>query len=218
MKILVADDHPIFRKGLAEIVSSEFTNAQIEQAENGLIAYDMLVNTVPQVAILDVEMPERDGLQLCRDIKELNLPIKVIILTMYKSGEVFNLALNSGIDGFVLKDNSAEEIINCIYSVLDGKQYISIKMQEQLEEIASLRNEHKTISAGILSLTKSEKKVLNLVAKNMSSKEVALRLFITTKSVENYRSRICKKLGLKSENNSLLKWIIDNQELLKLIQ
>lgn len=127
------------------------------------------------------------------------------------------MALNSGADGFILKDNSAGEIMDCIETVMNGKQYISKDMQKHLENIDVFRKKRNEMEKGLLSLTKTEKKVLQLVSNNLSSKEIALRMFITPKSVENYRSRICKKFGLETGNNSLLRWTLENKDLIKLL-
>lgn len=217
MKILVADDHPIFRKGLIDIIRSAVPGSDIIEAENGLQAGEKIESVKPDIAFLDVEMPGEDGIKICRSAKKNNTAAKIIILTMYKSGEVLNMALNSGADGFVLKDNSAGEIRECIESVMAGKQYISPDMQKHLNNMDVFRKKRNEIESGLLSLTKTEKKVLQMVSNNLSSKEIALRLFITPKSVENYRSRICKKFGLETGNNSLLRWTLENKDLVKLL-
>ena len=217
MKILVADDHPIFRKGLIDIIRSVAPGAEISEAENGLSAGEKIESFKPDIAFLDVEMPGEDGIKICRGAKNNHTKSKIIILTMYKSGEVLNMALNSGADGFILKDNSAGEIMDCIETVMNGKQYISKDMQKHLENIDVFRKKRNEMEKGLLSLTKTEKKVLQLVSNNLSSKEIALRMFITPKSVENYRSRICKKFGLETGNNSLLRWTLENKDLIKLL-
>jgi two-component system, NarL family, response regulator NreC len=179
MKILVADDHPIFRKGLIDIIKSAVPDSDIIEAENGLQAAEKIVSLKPDIAFLDVEMPGEDGIKICRSSKADRPYIKIIILTMYKSGEVLNMALNSGADGFILKDNSAGEIMECIDTVMAGKQYISPDMQKHLNNMDVFRKKRNEIETGLLSLTKTEKKVLQMVSNNLSSKEIALRLFIT---------------------------------------
>lgn len=218
MTILIADDHPIFRKGLAEIIVSRFPQAIITEVDNGKTAFNKIKTTVPDIAILDIEMPLKDGLQVCRKVKELGLKTKVIILTMYKNPEIFNMALNLGVDGFLLKDHSAKEITACVQLVMKhDERYISKKMQFYADPPPKIVENQKRLESGLFQLTKTEKKVLKLVGKNLSSKEIALRLFITPKSVENYRSRICKKLNLESRNNSLATWVLENKELIQFL-
>ena len=217
MRILLADDHPIFRKGMKEVVLSEIPNIIFEEAGNGAEALAKIQSFFPEIIILDIEMPDKDGIQVCQEAKQLNPKLKVIILTMFKSAEIFNLALRSGADGYILKDNSAQEIADCIKAIQRGEQYISSIMRQYLNEIDKLRSEYRDIASGLMDLTTTEKKVLRLIAENFSSREIADKLFVTPKSVDNYRYRICKKLGLKHENNSLIKWIFEKSDLVKLL-
>jgi DNA-binding NarL/FixJ family response regulator len=215
MNLVIADDHPVFRKGLTFILNSAFKNIQLVECDNGEQAYAAIKNFKPEAAILDIDMPLKNGLEVCKKIKEDNIPTAIIILTMYKEEEVLRKALLYGARGYIVKDNSANEIEICINKVLNGEVYIGSGINSSAHKIDKELNHLKEV---LQSLTQVELKTLKLVSKQLSSKEIAELLFVSVKSVENYRSRICKKLGLDARNNSLLHWVIENKELLDSIK
>lgn len=215
LRILIADDHPIFRKGIAEVISDGLEGAQIDHVSNGVEAIDLLQKHEYQFAVLDVDMPEKDGLETLRWIKSNQLRTKVIILTMFKEDEIFNNAWASDADGFLLKDHSGMEVLKCIDQLALGKRYIGAGLESKMKEHGKYLKEQKEIADKIEALTQAEKKTLKLVAENNSSSEIADKLFITPKSVENYRSRICKKMDIPPGNNSLIRWALEHKALLK---
>jgi DNA-binding NarL/FixJ family response regulator len=215
MNLVIADDHPVFRKGLTFILNSAFKNIQLVECDNGEQAYAAIKNFKPEAAILDIDMPLKNGLEVCKKIKEENIPTAIIILTMYKEEEVLRKALLYGAKGYIVKDNSANEIEICINKVLNGEVYIGSGINSNAHKIDKELNHLKEV---LQSLTQAELKTLKLVSKHLSSKEIAELLFVSVKSVENYRSRICKKLGLDARNNSLLHWAIENKELIDSIK
>jgi DNA-binding NarL/FixJ family response regulator len=215
MNLVIADDHPVFRKGLTFILNSAFKNIQLVECDNGEQAYVAIKNFKPEAAILDIDMPLKNGLEVCKKIKEENIPTAIIILTMYKEEEVLRKALLYGARGYIVKDNSANEIEICINKVLNGEVYIGSGINSSAHRIDKELNHLKEV---LQSLTQVELKTLKLVSKQLSSKEIAELLFVSVKSVENYRSRICKKLGLDARNNSLLHWAIENKELIDSIK
>lgn len=215
MKILIADDHPIFRKGLLQILQSIVSDIQILECADGNEAINKIKHHQPDIAVLDIDMPLKNGLEVCKQINEENLPTAAIILTMYKEEEVLKKALLYGAKGYIVKDNSANEIEKCIKNVLNGEIYIGKGINSNSQHI---NKELQHLKDTLQSLTQVELKTLKLVSKRLSSKEIAELLFVSVKSVENYRSRICKKLGLDARNNSLLHWVIENKELLDTIK
>ncbi len=215
MQIIIADDHPVFRKGLAFILDSAFENLQLTECENGDQAYTVIKKMQPQIAILDIDMPKKNGLEVCKQLNEENIPTAIIILTMYKEEEILKKALLYGAKGYIVKDNSANEIEKCIDEVLNGQIYIGRGISFFTHQIDKELNQ---LRETLQSLTQVELKTLKLVSKRLSSKEIAELLFVSVKTVENYRSRICKKLGLDARNNSLLHWVIENKELLDSIK
>ena len=215
MKILAVDDHPIFRKGLVALIRDEFKDCILEEAEDGAEAIDILNKQNFDCVILDIDMPEKSGIDVLDYIKEKEIITKAIILTMHNDELFFNEAFNRGAQGFLLKEDSSFEIIDCIEHVNSGKQFVSKKLMTFLQNRSVFNEEMTRIRSAILSLTKSEMNTLKLVAQNKTSKEIGELLFVTEKSVENYRSRICKKLDISGGSNSLFKWCVKNKELIK---
>jgi DNA-binding NarL/FixJ family response regulator len=215
MRLVIADDHPVFRKGLAFILSSSYPNLELTECDNGLQALHIIKSEKPEIAILDIDMPEKNGLEVCKQLYEEKFPTAIIILTMYKEEEVLKKALLYGAKGYIVKDNSAKEIVTCINKVQNAEVYIGTGIHTNIHQ---LDKELEQLKETLNSLTQVELKTLKLVSKRLSSKEIAELLFVSVKSVENYRSRICKKLGLDARNNSLLHWVIENKELLDSIK
>lgn len=218
MEVYIADDHPIFRSGLKFLLETSFDNIHIASFDNGLNLLDALSLKNPDVVIADIDMPGINGLDLCKVITETRSDIKVIILTMYNDPEMLKLAFFNGAKGYLVKDNTSEELVDCINYVLDGKSYVAKSIREQQQLFEGEDQDKLQIAELLNSLTRTELKTLKLVAQKLSSKEIADLLFVSVKSVENYRSRICKKLNLDARNNSLLLWAVDNKRILESIQ
>lgn len=216
--ILIVDDHPIFRKGLADILQISMPDCTLQEAANGEQAIQMLQKNTYQTVLLDVDMPQIDGFGVCKEIKMNYARTKVVFLTMYKDTTIFHTAMELGADGFLLKDNTAEEIIECLERINRGQKYVSQQLGDYQNEYQEYSKKKRRLKLLIDELTQTERRTLKLVSENYSSKEIADILFVTPKSVENYRSRICKKLGLETGNNALVKWTLDNKEFLKEIE
>jgi DNA-binding NarL/FixJ family response regulator len=214
-RILIADDHPIFRKGLKDVILARMPDSIFFEASNGQEALAVAVNESPELIILDIDMPVVDGIHACTKMNELGVKGKVIILTMHKNEGIYGMAMKAGAMGYVLKDNSAQELFDCFHEVEKGKKYVSPEIKAQILDWDRF-NQKSSEMEKLQDLTPTELKILLMVSKNMPSKEIAEQLFITPKSVENYRSRICKKLGLETGSNSLLYWVYENKELLQL--
>jgi DNA-binding NarL/FixJ family response regulator len=214
LRILIADDHPIFRKGLMEIISAQLSDCEVTDVADGAEALPLLLTNRYEIAILDVDMPNMDGLEVCKALKEETLITRIIILTMFKEEAIFNRAMALGASGFLLKDHSGTEILKCIDRVRQGKQHIGKGLEDRIENHKDFLTRKKRIEQHLSYLTESELKTLKLVGQKNTTKEIASKLFVTPKSVENYRSRICKKLSLAPGNNSLVKWVLEHKELL----
>ncbi|MBS1652857.1 MAG: response regulator transcription factor [Bacteroidetes bacterium] len=212
--LLIADDHPIFRKGLFDLLQQSFTKTKIIECENGTQAIEKIFSIKPDIAILDINMPEANGLEVCkRAIKELP-EIKIIILTMYQEKEMIKNAMLCGAMGYLLKDNAVDDIINCINTVRTGKKYFETNTLSVQKELSLEGKRKHQLVESLKALSQAELKTLKLVSQNKSSKEISELLFLSEKTIENYRSRICQKLDLPPRNNSLILWISENKELL----
>lgn len=207
ISIVIADDHPIFRDGLSSRISAQNSMQLLGEAGTGPDAISLIEKLKPKVAVLDVDMPGCNGIEVVRSLRKKKIPVEIIILTMYSDVDIFNEVINLGVKGFVLKDNAANDLIAAIKSVAEGKHYITPSISGFLIE----KNEKNESAKNIIkNITAMERRVLSLIAENKTSKEIAEELFISYKTVENHRSNICAKLNLHG-SNSLLKFAIENK-------
>ncbi len=215
--LLIADDHPIFRKGLMDLLQHSFPKVKIIECHNGTEAIDGILKQKPDIAILDINMPEANGLDVCKRVIKEQSTTKIIILTMYQEKEMIKNAMLSGAMGYILKDNAVDEIMDCVNTVANGENYIGTAMLPYHNELSIEDKKKQQLVEGLKALSQAELKTLKLVSQNKTSKEISELLFLSEKIVENYRSRICQKLELPPRNNSLVIWISENKELLSYI-
>lgn len=213
IKIIIADDHPIFRNGLKQIIDEDDGIEVIGFAENGEKALMIINELNPEVAILDIDMPKMTGLQVMKNLKASDSKTKVIFLTVFSSDDIFDEAMDLGVSGFVLKDCAVNDIVECVYKVAEENYYISPSISNLLinrrERIKKLENEN----PALIKLTKTEQMILKFIAEGKTSKEIAHEMFISYKTVENHRSNMSSKLQLKG-SLSLIKFAIKNNPLL----
>ena len=211
IKIVIPDDHPIFRNGLKQIIEFDKRIKIIGEADNGQKALELITELKPDVAILDIDMPKKTGLEVLKELKDSE--VKIIFLTMYAEEDIFEEAMNHGIKGFVLKDSAVSDIVDCIFSVHEDKYYISPSVSNFLMNRRKKLNELKNNNPLLQNLTMSEKKILKYISENKTSKEIADILFISYITIENHRANISGKLNLKG-SHSLVKFAVENKALL----
>lgn len=210
--VVIADDHPIFRKGLTDALSTESAFRIVGEAGDGEAALALIRQHRPRIALLDIEMPLASGLVVTDTVRREGLPTEVIILTMYTDAGMFRRALDLGARGYVLKDGAVSEIVACIHMIAAGRAFISPALSGDLLR----RHEEAPMAqiAALASLTRTERRVLQLVVKGMTSVGISEELGNSPKTVENFRSRICRKLGLQGPQ-SLLRFALENKALLE---
>ncbi len=196
--ILIADDHPIFQRGLQQIIETDKSLKIVAAVNDGEEALNNLRILKPQVAVLDVDMPKKDGFAVLNAVKEEKLPSLIILLTMFKEERFFNAALDAGVKGYVLKDSAVSEITNAIKAVANGENFISPTLSTLL--VKRINRAEQPKKSSVETLTNSEKRVLKLVAEAKNNKQIAEELFISIRTVENHRSNICAKLALEGKN------------------
>jgi DNA-binding NarL/FixJ family response regulator len=208
--ILIADDHPVFRKGLLDIITEEKQFRVVGEVGEGNRVIELVRKSSPDVLLLDINMPGADGLSLAGQLKEEESPVKIIVLTMHREESIFNKAMDLGVHGYVLKESAVQDILDSIKAVTDGQYYISPAISQYLlkrnAKTQSLFREYPSLS----DLSPTERKILKLISENKSSKEIADQLFISIRTVENHRMNICNKLDLHGAN-ALLKFAIENK-------
>ncbi len=213
MKLLIVDDHPVFRRGLREIIGENKRFEIVGEAADGAAGLRMAAELQPDIIVLDVDMPHLNGLQMARELRKLQSAAQIVFLTMYSDEDLFNAALDIGVKGYVLKENAGGEVVSALLGVAGGETFFS----PALASIGTRREDR--VKSLLLSkpsldtLTISEKRVLKLIAEDHTSKEIAELLKISTKTVDNHRHNICKKLDIFG-SHSLLKFAFDHKSYL----
>ena len=195
IRILLADDHPLTRSGIAEFVKRESAFELVAEAEDGAKAWDLIVKLKPDVALLDIRMPGLDGVSVAQKVKSSLLPTAIIMLTSYDAQQYVIASLRAGAKGFVLKTVSPKELTTAINTVAKGGLYLD-------PEVASVMSGDQDFIPEPLS--SREREVLLLAAKGLSSKEVARRLFISERTVQTHLASIYDKLGSRNKTEALL--------------
>jgi DNA-binding NarL/FixJ family response regulator len=211
--ILIVDDHPIFRRGLRNIIELEQNMHVVGEAADGEAAVEFLKNHTADVVILDLDMPRMNGLEFAQVTGKKKYPIEIIVLTMHKEEQLFNRAMDLGIRGFVSKENAATEIAEGIREVVKGKHYVCSMYSNFLIHRSGVRSAQPKLIPGIELLTGAERNVLKLIAENLSSKKIAEKLSISPKTVDNHRTNICAKLNIHG-SHALLRFLLENKSLL----
>ncbi len=206
--IVIADDHALIRKGLVQILETE-PNFKITEVINGKEALAQIRDKNPDIALLDIEMPVMSGFDVAKQIKTESLAVDIIFLTMFKDEVVFNKAMDIGVKGYVLKENTVSEIIQCIESIVEGNYYLSPAISEFLIRRNTKLVTPATDRDGINVLTNSEKKIMKQLSLMKTSQEIADEFNISIKTVQNHRNNICQKLEL-SGAHALLKFSIEH--------
>ena len=194
-RVLLADDHNLVRAGVRKILESHREVEVVGEVGDGESALRALESTRADVMVLDLTMPGTDGFEVLERAKAAHPELKILVLTMHASPEYVARAVREGADGYLLKDSAVQDLMSAIEAVMQGKSYFSPPIQKELGEI--LRTE-RTRQRLLDQLTEREREVLRLVAEGLSTKEIASRLAISTRTVETHRAHLMHKLGLKS--------------------
>ena len=181
--IVIADDHPIFREGLRKVIEHDRGGRVIAEAGDGETALRLIRERKPDIAVLDVVMPGLNGLKVARQIQREHLTVAVVFLTMFKEEDMFNEAMDAAAKGYVLKENAVSDIIGCLRSVASGQYFISPAISHLLVRRTERSRGLASQTSGLSSLTPSERRILNLIARGKTSKEIATELFISPKTV-----------------------------------
>lgn len=181
----------------------------VGEASDGEEAVRQVAALRPDIAIVDVDMPRLNGLELLRRLRQLASPVKAIILTMYKEEDVFNSAMDLGAKAYIVKDNAANDIMAALEKVVQGQMYLSPVMLEAGQRRSDRVQELLLNKPQLETLTPSERRILKLIGEDYTSKEIANFLKLSVRTVDNHRQNICRKLNLHG-THSLLKFAFDN--------
>jgi DNA-binding NarL/FixJ family response regulator len=210
IRVLIADDHPVFRQGLKEIVSSDPRLMVVGESGEGESLVEMVRRLRPDVLLLDLNMPGMNGLDVATALREQDSPVKIIVLTMHKEEGIFNKAMDLGVAGYVLKESAVRDILDSIQAAVRGDYYISPAISMYLINRRTKRASVLQGNPGLEALTPHERKILKLISENKTSKEIADLMFISVRTVENHRMNICNKLNMHG-SSALLRFAIENK-------
>ncbi|HWP44248.1 MAG TPA: response regulator transcription factor [Blastocatellia bacterium] len=211
IRVIIADDHPLLRQGLRQVIERDPDLKVIAEAGDGHSALNHIQTLRPHIAVLDINMPGMDGFAVVRALREKQMDVSVIFLTVHREGDFFDEAIGLGVEGYVLKDSAITDVVAAIKAVAAGQRFASPAMTSYLmsrrrSDIPLAR--HKP---GIQDLTPTERRIVELIAQYKTSREIAEKLFISYRTVQTHRANICQKLGLQG-NHALMKFALAHKD------
>lgn len=206
IRLLVADDHALIRRGLVQLIEMEKDIKVISQASNGEEAYKLAKKFMPDLILMDVNMPVMNGIKAAKMLKEEKHPSKVLFLTIYNDREYLLEALKLGVEGYILKDAEYDDLIKAIKTIYNGGVYIHPSLMEEIDNI-----DQETLKKD---LTPREIEILKLISKGYSNKEIAQKLFLSEKTVKNHVYNIFKKLDVKDRTQAAI-YMLKNETILQ---
>lgn len=208
IKLVIADDHSMIREGLKQLLELEGQFKVIAEASDGVECLEILSKEAPDVLLLDINMPNKNGLDVLKELNQSgNRKVKVLVLTVHNEVEYLIKAVELGVDGYVLKDSESSELKKAIMTILNGETYIQPDLIPMLNaKMISMENDYDKID----SLTKRELDVLKNLAIGMYNKEIATNLEISERTVKNHVSNIFKKIGVSDRTQAAVFAIRNN--------
>lgn len=190
INLVIADDHQIFRQGLVKMLKEVSEFNIVGETGSGNNALEIIIKTKPDIAILDISLPDLNGFEIAEAIQKNGILTKIIFLTMHNDPITAKKAIQSFGDGYVIKDNAFEDLLYAIKSIRAGGKFISPSVSDKLINAGA------PIESLQIVLTEREKQILSLIASGLTNRQIANKLFISIKTVETHRNRILQKLGV----------------------
>jgi len=209
IRIAIIDDHDIIRAGIKSVLEKHTQYTVCAEAADADAALKVAEEFKPDIMLLDISMPKVSGLDVISRIKRASPKTKIIIISVYKLGAYILKALRCGVNGYINKDNVAEELIPALSRVLAGDTYFGAVISNYLTQIMQ-ESKKKEVPQEIKILNEREQDVLRLTAEGKTAKEIAEILFLSRRTVENYKNSILKKLNLH-RTSDLIKYSLDNK-------
>ena len=208
MKILLADDHALVRRGVAHILREDIAGLDITEAGTAHEALDAVQTAPWDLVILDVNLPDKSGLEVLKDIKRMSPGLPILILSLYPEAHYARRALKAGASGYITKDTAPEEATNAVKHILQGGRYVSASLAEQLAaDLGASTGEHREPHE---ILSDRELEVLRLIGRGHTPTEVAEQLTLSIKTVSTYRARLLEKLDLRT-TAELIRFAVDHR-------
>jgi DNA-binding NarL/FixJ family response regulator len=201
-RIIIVDDHPLFREGIKSIISYSPQFEVVGEAGNGTEGLRLVKKLKPEIVIIDLSLPDKSGTRLASEIHKILPESKILVISMHSKIQYIAEAFQSGASGYIVKESAAERILEGLNIISQGGLFLDSSISPQVIKklMGQSTKETKVTDMGYNTLTPREQEVMRLLAEGMSKKEIAKMLFISVKTVENHRSSIMKKLSL---HNSL---------------
>jgi len=206
-RIILADDHVMFRKGIMSILEKNKDFEVVGEASDGLELLELLKNVTADMVILDISMPHLRGIEATEEIKTISEDLKVLILSMHKDKEYVRSAISAGAEGYLIKEDADTELFTAIEKIRQEGRYLSPLLLDELTDKLFEMNKKGQLLHEDEHLTTREREVLKLIAEGLSNKDIADRLFVSVRTIEHHRAHIMRKLNIKS-TASLVKYAI----------
>jgi len=210
IRVIVIDDHPLLRQGLLHVIESSPGLKVVAEAADGEAALARIEELEPDIAVLDMDIPKINGLDVAREIGKRKLPVDIVFLTIHGESDLFDAAMDTGAKGYLLKEIALTEIVRALRAVAEGKLYVTPSLTGHLIRRSRQSRAFAEQAPGLARLTSAERHILSLISLDKSSKEIAAELFIHYRTVENHRTSICQKLGLHG-HNALFKFALHHK-------
>ena len=193
-RVFVVDDHELVRKGLIDLIDAEEDLNVVGREENVAEALFHFVKVDADIAVLDVRLPDGNGIELCRELISINPRVKVLMLTSFQDDEALLGAVLGGASGYLIKDIKNLELLSSIRAVALGKSFLDTKL---ISSVTNRLRENKNPASEIYELTDQEQRVLEFIGQGMTNREIAKNMFLAEKTIKNYVSSLLRKLGLE---------------------
>ncbi len=195
---IIADDHKVFRQGLRYALNSDSALKCIGEAENGIQLLQLLGSITPDVVLLDMKMPEMDGMEATKAIKEKYPAAKIIVLTMYDDENFVLHMLDMGVNGYLIKNAEPEEIIRAIYTVQENDYYFNDMVSKLMLKTIVKKKQLQQRTKDNIQLNDKEKDILRLICSEHTNAEIAEKVFLSQRTVEGIRSSLLEKIGVRN--------------------
>ena len=209
IRVLVADDHAIVREGLGIMLGNQPDMEVVGLATNGREAIRMVDQYQPDVAVMDISMPELNGIEAIQQMLPGHPRMKVIVLSIHETKPYVYRALKAGAKGYLIKETAGLEVVDAVREVYRGERYLSQRIADLLTDISFRSLENSGETSPLEQLSPREREILQLVAEGKTSQEIAERLSISSKTVDTYRSRLMRKIGVE-DMAGLIKFAIQH--------
>jgi DNA-binding NarL/FixJ family response regulator len=203
IRVILADDHAIVRAGIRQFLEQSSNIQVIAEASDGEIAIETIGNLLPDVAIIDIQMPKRTGIEVAKTVRNNRWPVGILVLTSYDDDPYIAALLKTGANGYILKTSSPQEIIKAVHDVYEGKSVLDAAI---LPKVLSHFN-HNGLQTDFEDLTERETEILSLVAKGLTNKVIGCKLQISDRTVQGHIARIFEKMQVSNRTEAVMKGI-----------